>query len=203
MRTWLKTRGSTAALAILALAACSKPDKDTRPGDQQMQAAIDSAMAKPKAAAAPLTDANIVAILDYENMADSAAGMLASTSGTSAEVRAYGKMIAGEHHALRQQGQALVARLKVTPSLPADFAGESFHNNAISHLTAMAKGAEWDRMFIAHEVTNHEQLKSTAQAALADAQHADLKALIEKAMPAVQKHLDQALAIQAKLPPAA
>lgn len=202
MRTWLITRGSTAALAILALAACNRPDRDSRPGDQQMQAAID-AMAKPKAAAAPLTDANIVAILDYENMADSAAGMLASTRGTSAEVRAFGKMIAGEHRALRQEGRALVARLKMTPSLPADFAGESFHSNAMSNLAAMAKGAEWDRMFIAHEVTNHEQLKSTAQAALADAQHADLKALLEKAMPAVQKHLDQALAIQAKLPPAA
>ena len=205
MRIRLMTRRSIAAAAMLALAACSKADKDKKPGDQQMRAAIDSAMAKPAEAPSPpaLTDANIAAILDYENMADSAAGMIASTKGTNAEIKAYGKMIAGEHHALRQQGQALVAKLKVTPALPADFAGEKFHSDAMGHFTSMAKGAEWDRMFIAHEVENHEQLKSTVQAALAAAQNAELKALIEKAMPAVQKHLDQAKAIEAKIPPAA
>ena len=203
MRIRLMTRFSTTAVAMLALSACGKADKDKSPGDQQMQAAIDSAMAKPEGMAPALTDPNIVAILDYENMADSAAGMMGSTKGTNAEVKAYGKMIAGEHHGLRQQGQALAKKLNVTPVLPADFAGEAFHGDAMGHFTSMAKGAEWDRMFIDHEVLNHEQLKSTAQAALAAAQNAELKALIEKAMPAVQKHLDQAKAIQAKLTPAA
>lgn len=203
MRIRLMTRFSTTAVAMLALAACGKADKDKSPGDQQMQAAIDSAMAKPEGMAPALTDPNIVAILDYENMADSAAGMMGSTKGTNAEVKAYGKMIAGEHHGLRQQGQALAKKLNVTPALPADFAGEKFHGDAMGHFTSMAKGAEWDKMFIDHEVLNHEQLKSTAQAALAAAQNAELKALIEKAMPAVQKHLDQAKAIQAKLTPAA
>lgn len=193
------TRFTTTAVAMLALGACTKPDTDKEPGDQQMEAAVD-AMPKPAPA---LTDANIVAILDYENMADSAAGMMGSTKGTNAEVKAYGKMIAGEHHSLRQQGQALATKLNVTPALPADFAGEKFHGDAMGHLTSMAKGAEWDKMFIDHEVLNHEQLKATAQAALAAAQNAELKSLIEKAMPAVQKHLDQAKAIQAKLTPAA
>ena len=165
MRIQLMTRRTTTLVAMLALTACSKADKDKSPGDQQMQAAIDSAMAKPEGVATALTDPNIVAILDYENMADSAAGMVASTKGTSADVKAYGKMIAGEHHGLRQQGQALAKKLNVTPALPADFAGEKFHGDAMEHLTSMAKGADWDRMFIDHEVLNHEQLKSTAQAA--------------------------------------
>ena len=55
----LMTRRATTLVAMLALAACSKADKDKSPGDQQMQAAIDSAMAKPEGVATALTDPNI------------------------------------------------------------------------------------------------------------------------------------------------
>src|SRR5919112_6725406 len=57
--------------------------------------------------AGQLSDANIVALLDEANMADSASGAYAMGKATDPEVKAYAKLMMGEHHSLRAQGQQL------------------------------------------------------------------------------------------------
>ncbi|HEX9382518.1 MAG TPA: DUF4142 domain-containing protein, partial [Gemmatimonadaceae bacterium] len=47
-----------------------------------------------------ITDPNIVYILDQANASDSARGRLAATKGTSADVKQFGRLMSGEHHAL-------------------------------------------------------------------------------------------------------
>jgi hypothetical protein len=37
------------------------------------------------------------------------------SKGTSADVKSFGKLMAGEHHALRAAGQAQAKKLNVTP----------------------------------------------------------------------------------------
>jgi predicted outer membrane protein len=59
------------------------------------------------AAGGGLSDANIVALLDEANMADNASGAYAVTKATSPDVKAFAKLMMGEHHALRAQGQQL------------------------------------------------------------------------------------------------
>jgi putative membrane protein len=132
-------------------------------------------------------------------MADSANGAVAAQKGTSTDVKNFGKMMMGEHHALRQQGQTLAKKLNVTPQPPANDQSESQQKAVHDSLDKTAKGAAWDRAYIAHEVQYHQAVLATATKALGAAQNAELKALIQQAAPVIQKHLDRAKQIQTKL----
>jgi putative membrane protein len=191
-----------AALTAAALvAACSKGDKSADSAKMaDSTAAATSAAAPPPAPAAPtLTDPNIVALLDAANVADSSAGAVAATKGTNSEVRSFAKDMMRDHHALRKMGQDLAKKLNVTPEMPSgdnsQAAAAAWHDS----LTAMAKGAAFDKAYIDHEVTYHQAVLQTAQTALGAAQNAELKSLIQKAAPNLQAHLEHAQKIQSKL----
>lgn len=146
-----------------------------------------------------LTDANIAYILDQANAADSARGALAATKGTSADVRNFGRLMLGEHHALRQAGQNLVKKLNVTPAAPAGDRSAADASQEMDSLRAMPKGPAWDRAYIGYEVTYHRAVIQTATKALDAAQNPQLKALIRQAAPVLQHHLQRAEQIQKKL----
>jgi putative membrane protein len=194
-------RRSPLTLATVAslVVGCSKSDNS---GDT-MKAHDSAVAAAPAPAPAPpapaMTDANIFAVLDAANVADSSDGSVAATKGTSADVKAFGRGMIKDHHALRADGQALAKKLNVTPEMPAGdnsaAAAAAWHDS----LVAMPKGAAFDKAYIDHEVTAHEQVLQKAQAADAAAQNAELKAMIPKAAAKVQEHLDQAKQIQSKL----
>src|SRR5205085_3356661 len=113
---------ATAWLGTLAVGACKGRTNAADTGRVEAPAATDtSAMAAPadtgKAVAtnAPYTDANIVALLDEANKADSSAGKFALGKAADPGVKAFAKLMMGEHHALRVQGEALAKKLKITP----------------------------------------------------------------------------------------
>ena len=199
----------TTVVCICGLAACGK--KDNYGGGDTTARAGNTATAAPAAtgssasatsassANASLTDPNIVYILDQANAADSARGRLAETKGTSADVKNFGKMMMGEHHALRLQGQQLAKKLNVTPQAPAGDQSEAQTKTEMDSLNAMPKGKAWDKAYIDYEVTYHAQLQQTATKALDAAQNQELRDLIKKAAPVVQKHLDHAKQVQQKL----
>ena len=182
-----------------ALTACSKKDAGT--GDTGMATTGDSVVADPMAAApAPaLSDANIVYILDNANVLDSAAGAVAATKGTNSEVREFGQRMMRDHHSLRQQGQDLAKKLAVTPAAPANDDTQANYDKTMSMLNSAAKGRDFDKAYIDNEVTYHKAVLETATAAMAAAQNAELKNLIQKAAPAIQAHLDMAQSIQNKM----
>jgi putative membrane protein len=191
---------SIAVLGACALwAACSKGG-----GNADSAAAADSA-AKAAAAAptppapAPLTDANIAAILDNTNAADSAAGNVAATKGTNAEVKSFGRDMMRDHHALRKAGQDLAAKLNLTPAMPSGDTSQTAEQNWQNNLNSLPKGAAFDSAYINHEVAYHQAAIATAQTALTAAQDTSLKALINKAIPNLDAHLKHAQAIQGKL----
>lgn len=191
--------GLALCFAAASLAACGGVDEK---GEAEMKAAAESALATPATAGnpnPPLNDANIVAILDRANVNDSAGGNLASTKGTSADVKAFGKQMMTDHHTLRQQGIDLATKLGVSPTPPATDSLDMMARQHMDHLNSMAAGADWDRMYIDAEVQMHEAVLRTAQAAQGAAQNQELKDLIGKAAPAIQGHLDKAKALQAKL----
>ena len=98
------------------LGSCEPKRDSTTSGAADTLSRADTAPAA-TAGSEALTDANIVALLDEANMADSAAGAYALTKATNADVKAFAKLMMGEHHALRAQGQQLAQRLNVTPTL--------------------------------------------------------------------------------------
>ena len=193
-----------AAWLVLSLAACGDRERsaavqDTVPAGPETGMAADSAAADTAVASAPLTDANIVALLDEANKADSAAGALAVTKATNKAVKDFAHLMMGEHHALREQGQQLAKRLKVTPEPPANDPVTPLAQNETNVLQSTPKGPEFDRVYIEQEIAAHKAVLDLAENAHGQAQNEQLKALIGKAKPVIQKHLDQAEKIKGEL----
>jgi len=199
----MSTTRTVALLLVITVAACAKKEAsrgvDTTLKVDTTAPSMAPPPAETTAAAAALTDPNIVFILHAANAADSARGKLAESKGTSADVKSFGKLMVGEHHSLNMQGDALAKKLSVTPVAPANDQSEAQAKMEMDSLTALAKGAAWDKAYIAYEIGYHQAVKDIATKALAAAQNAELKALIKKAAPIIQAHLDKAQAIQTKL----
>ena len=104
--------------ACLALGAC-KGKENTQSGAVDTGMKADTTATGGAAAGATMSDANIVAVLDKANANDSAGGALAQRQGTNADVKQFGRLMVGEHHALRAEGQALAKKLNLTPEPPA------------------------------------------------------------------------------------
>lgn len=186
-----------AAWLALSLAACGDRDRnaairDTVLSGPETGMATDTAAAGTAGASAPLTDPNIVALLDEANKADSSAGALAVTKATNKAVKDFAKLMMSEHHALRQAGQQLAKKLNVTPAPPATDPVKPLAEGEMKALESTPKGPEFDRVYIEQEITAHKAVLDLAENAHGQAQNEQLKALIEQAKPVIQKHLDQA-----------
>lgn len=187
-----------AASAALA-GACGKGGDRSDTAKPDTAAAIGADTAAAAQAASEMNDANIVYLLDHANMADSARGKVAESKATNPDVKQFGQMMMGEHHALRAQGQALATKLGITPAAPAGDSSEAKAKALMDSLQAAPKGAAWDRIYINMEVAGHQEVLDLANRARQATRNAELKDLIQQAEPIVQKHLDRAKAIQGKL----
>jgi putative membrane protein len=199
------TTVAAAALALSTLGACKKQGSETAAGGEYPAAgdtgmaagAMDTTSGSMEAGA--LTDPNIVALLDEANVADSAAGAYAVTKATNPEVKAFAKLMMGEHHALRAQGKQLAQRLNVTPQPPASDPLKPAAASEMAALKAAPKGAQFDQTYIEQEIGAHKAVLDLAEKAHGATQNEDLKKLIEQAKPVIEKHLDRAEEIQKKL----
>jgi putative membrane protein len=207
-----KAAPAAAGILILSLAlSCKSRGTDTAGGRTDTSSSMssmdtsstmssrDTTAAASSTASSGLSDANIVALLDEANMADSASGAYALKKATSPEVKAFAKMMIGEHHALRLQGQQLAKRLKVTPELPASDPLKPAAQSEMSALQGATKGVGFDRTYIQQEIGIHKAVLDLAGKGHDAAQNAELKKLIEQAKPVIEKHLNRAEAIQKKL----
>lgn len=156
------------------------------------QTRSESAPAAPAAAAAKpaLDDPTIVAIFDAANSWDIETGRIAAKKGASKKVRDFGKMLVHDHTVVRQQGRDLAAKLKVTPTPPGkDFALYQAHLKALRELKH-AKGAEFDRVFLQHEVDYHKAVLDAVKGTLLPAtQNEELKKLETTVAPAFEGHM--------------
>jgi putative membrane protein len=187
------------SLSLVALGSCKPRQSSDAVSGAAEASKTDTAEAQAPAPAGGLTDANIVALLDEANAADSAAGAYAVTKAASPDVKAFAKMMMGEHHALRAQGQQLAQRLNVTPEPPADDPLKPAAEGEMTAIKSAPRGPQFDRMYIDQEVGTHKAVLDLADKAHDAAQNEELKKLIEQAKPVIQKHLDRAEEIQKKL----
>ena len=186
-----------ASIGIATLGSCKgRQGSDAASGNVESPATpTDTA----RAASGALTDANIVALLDEANAADSASGAYALGKATNPDVKAFAKLMMGEHHALRLQGQQLAQRLNVTPEPPANDPLKPAAEAEMAALRAAPKGLQFDRTYIEQEIGIHKAVLDLAEKAHDAAQNEELKKLIEQAKPVIEKHLDRAEDIQKKL----
>jgi putative membrane protein len=198
---FMNRSGSTlAALAVatVTLVACSKKDNY---GSDTTAASSMSADTSAMAGASSTTsgtwsDANIVALLDEANAADSSAGAIAVTKGTNSKVRDFARRMMRDHHTLRAQGAALAKKLNITPAAPSDDPVQPMVQNETNTLNTTAKGKDFDKAYIDAEVDAHKAVLDLATKAAGQTQNTELKNLIQKAAPVIQGHLDLAQSIQ-------
>ena len=194
-----------ALVLAVALGACnSHRDRDvaTNTPAAAETGTVSADTAGTTSAVAPssdLSDANIVALLDHANAADSTAGALAATKATNPQVKQFAKLMMSEHHALRKQGADLAKKLNLTPEPPANDPVTPLAQQETQALQSAPKGAEFDKTYIDQEVGAHQAVLDLAGKAHDEADNAELKALIEKAKPVIEKHLDMAKKLQQKL----
>jgi putative membrane protein len=143
-----------------------------------------------------LDDPTIVAIFDAANTWDIETAALAEKKGTTKEIRDFAAMLVHDHTMVRQQGRDLAKKLGVHPTPPKDFAMAKDHEAAMKTLEA-AKGKEFDRAFLQHEVSFHKAVIDAVTGTLLPAiQNAELKDLVNRVAPAFNAHM---VAAQQKL----
>ncbi|MGE8450619.1 MAG: DUF4142 domain-containing protein [Pseudomonadales bacterium] len=158
------------------------------------------ALAAVGAAAQTPNDAQIAAIVVTANQVDIDAGKIAEKSGHSADVKAFGKQMVTDHTGVNKQAVALVKKLKVTPEKnPTSESLQSGGDENVKTLKGL-KGASFDKAYIDHEVTYHEQvIDALDKTLIPNAQNGELKALLVAVRPAFVGHLEHAKKIQASL----
>jgi putative membrane protein len=203
-------KGAAAFLLAGVLAACEGTSRNVaRDQGSAASAETDTGAASPTTGApaatprAGLSDANIVALLDAANKADSAGGAVAAKKATRADVKAFARLMMSEHHTLRKQGQDLAKQLGVEPQPPATDPLAPYVASEMKALQSTPKGAEFDRTYIDNEVTIHQAVLDLANQARVTTQTPQLRALIETAIPVIRKHLEQAQSIQKQITPSA
>ena len=193
------TRYATAALvAALSLAACGGDDKVEATNDA-VSAGVDSMVAGSDLAKPAMTDANIVAALSVANAGEVASGELAATRARDADVKAFGRMMVTDHRAMIQETDRIATAAGITAVQAATT--DSIQRAATTATDSLKtlQGADFDRAYIAGQVRDHQNTLRALQEFAGAAQNAELKAMIQGAMPKVQQHLDRATELQGKL----
>jgi len=194
------SRGITlmALAASMTLAACKPKDNGATADTTAAKMAMPDTSTKSAAnAVASLTDANIAALVDEVNAADSTLAAAALRKLTNPGARRFAKLMIGEHHGLHVKGIQVEKAQKITPELPATDPFKPAVAAEQSALGPIAKGAAYDSAYIANEVGIHQavlewQGKNTPQ-------NAALQDYVKSAKAVYQKHLDNGLDVQTKL----
>lgn len=143
------------------------------------------------------SDANIASAIDVSNSDEIAAGQLASSRATNAGVRSFAQRMVTDHTKMQQQDRAFLSGSGVssTDSAGAALALRQQDDSAMASLRN-ATGAQFDAMYIDQQVTAHRRTLALLNAAKSQAQSSQLRDAIAGAIPQVQSHLDQAIALQ-------
>jgi putative membrane protein len=148
---------------------------------------------------AALDDPTIVAIFDAANSYDMETGQLALEKSSNTAVRQLAQQFVNDHRAVRQQGRDLAKKLSVTPTPPSEFELADQHAKALAELRKKS-GGEFDRAFAAHEVAFHQAVVDALNGTLLPAiKNAELKAFVQKIVPAFQGHLEAVKQLQKKV----
>jgi len=169
-------------------------------GNNNMAAGTTGAMAGANAgsSAATLADPDIANVIHEVNAGEIAAGKIAQTKASNADVKAYAREMVSAHTALDKKGVQISGQTEATNAAMRDSVVNA--NKAMSsQLQSAASGAAFDRAYIDGQVMGHQNTLSFLQQAQNQAQNADLKQMITAAIPDVQQHLERARALQSKV----
>jgi putative membrane protein len=183
------------AVLVLSLA-CASGGSEAAQDEADTAGRRDSVAA---VAAGSMGEEHVLSLLELTHSADSALGSLGAQKGGTADIKDFGRMVTREHIALRRDVAAVAEQLGVapqTPPVPPDEAPAVMHERLI----ASGDGPAWDRAYLDYAVAVHESALENTARALAATKRPEIKQLIEKSVPILQKHLDKAKSLRRALP---
>ena len=187
---------------VRALSVVTLPDAQEEPTMTASTAIITAVLlsAVASANAQGVNDAQIASIVVTANQVDIDAGKLAHATSTSADVKKFAQLMIDDHTGVNKAATELVTRLKVTPEdNPTSQSLKSEGEKNLAELKTL-KGMAFDKAYIDHEVTYHQQvIDAIDKTLIPDASNAELKALLVKARPVFVSHLQHAKELQASM----
>ena len=146
------------------------------------------------------SDAQIASIVVTANQVDIDAGKLAQSTSANAEVKKFAERMIIDHTGVNKSAVDLVTKLKVTPEdNPTSQSLKSGGESNVANLKTL-KGAAFDKAYIDHEVTYHQQvLDAVDKTLIPNAKNEELKALLIKVRPAFVAHLEHAKMLQSSM----
>lgn len=201
MRWRASGRLGVLAVAVAAVASACRTRDTGAVHDTSVQAGIESlAVANPAFGGA--TDANVVASLQTIHGGEVAAGELAAGRATSRAVADYARQMVRDHGSLRRGLDSLAARVNVAPEVTADVARmDTVARVSRDSLAATARGATFDRAYVAHEIAEHRSALEKLTELSRNARNEQLRAHVDSLIPAFRGHLERALALQGTAAP--
>ena len=146
------------------------------------------------------TDPQIAGIVVTANQIDVDAGKIAKSRSKNKEVQAFAQQMITDHTNANKEANELAQRLNLTPAENATSQQLKTDHAQVRNDLAGKTGAEFDRAYIAHEITVHQNvLNALDQTLIPGAQNAELRAFLEKIRPVMQAHLQLAQQIQSQL----
>jgi putative membrane protein len=140
------------------------------------------------------TDASIFAYLTAANTAEIAEGTLAERMATSPAVKAFARQMVTDHTKMLQDGKALATKLNVTPDTTKSDVSDVRKDSASTaqDLTKKQRGADWDKAYMDKQVDDHQKVIDHLNDFINSAQNAELRNMLQQALPKVQQHLASA-----------
>lgn len=150
--------------------------------------------------AAPLTDANIAAIVLAANTIDIDNAQVALKTSTDESVKSFAQQMVTDHTSVNDKAKALAGKLKLTPKPNAASLGLTKSMKAKRLEIAKLSGAAFDKAYLDNEISYHQAVIDMLDKQLVPgAKNAELKDLLVSVQPAFQAHLDHAKSTRAAL----
>ncbi len=142
-----------------------------------------------------IDDPTIVAIFDWANSAEFETSGMGAARAHDKDVRALARQLVRDHRAVQKQGRALAKKLHVKVPHLANKDNPLYeqHVATLKALRHAKKGADFDRVYLQHEVDYHKAvIDAVTNQFLPAIQNAELKDFVTKVAPAFKAHQDAA-----------
>jgi putative membrane protein len=143
-------------------------------------------------AAAPMSDQKFVDFAAQTDMVEANLGDLAQDEGNSQAVKDYGQMLATDHTSDYRQLQSIAQQAGLTVPTAID----AEHNKSMVGPMHALKGAALDKKFSRDMVAGHTQAIAIYKKEADDGQNPALKQYAQNTLATLQKHLDDAKALE-------
>jgi putative membrane protein len=181
---------------FLIVLACGGNDNGTT-GDSAAAGATSTdsaggAMSAPGTSGGASSDADIFGSMTAANAAEIAAGQLAADSGSSADVKRFGKLMVTDHTQMNEAAHRAASQMGITSQAGGNTQTATSQGTDLAGQLRGKRGAEFDQAFMDGMVSSHEATLQLLDRAATTTTNAQMDSTIAQARTKVQQHLDEA-----------